>query len=155
MARDNAMLEERKRLLETVEALLTAVNHASSEQRAAVDSMIEGSADMLDRVGTRFTEKIQTETGRLTDISAQVTGGAIEVASLSEAFGTAVQLFSQSNTALMEKLQGIEATLSKSIARSDEQLAYYVAQRKEVIDLSVMSQKIGRASCRERVCQYV
>src|SRR3546814_2581212 len=77
MARDNAMLEERKRLLETVEALLTAVNHASSEQRAAVDSMIEGSADMLDRVGTRFTEKIQTETGRLTDISAQVTGGAI------------------------------------------------------------------------------
>ncbi|HEY9571940.1 MAG TPA: hypothetical protein VIR76_02320, partial [Pusillimonas sp.] len=141
MARDNAMLEERKRLLETVEALLTAVNHASSEQRAAVDSMIEGSADMLDRVGTRFTEKIQTETGRLTDISAQVTGGAIEVASLSEAFGTAVQLFSQSNTALMEQLQGIEATLSKSIARSDEQLAYYVAQAKEVIDLSVMSQK--------------
>src|SRR3546814_14546280 len=96
---------------------------------------------MLDRVGTRFTEKIQTETGRLTDISAQVTGGAIEVASLSEAFGTAVQLFSQSNTALMEQLQGIEATLSKSIARSDEQLAYYVAQAKEVIDLSVMSQK--------------
>src|SRR3546814_16792839 len=46
IARDNAMLEERKRLLETVEALLTAVNHASSEQRAAVDSMIEGSADM-------------------------------------------------------------------------------------------------------------
>src|SRR3546814_17536805 len=95
---------------------------------------------MLDRVGTRFTEKIQTETGRLTDISAQVTGGAIEVASLSEAFGTAVQLFSQSNTALMEQLQGIEATLSKSIARSDEQLAYYVAQAKEVIDMSVMSQ---------------
>src|SRR3546814_11993816 len=109
-----------QRLLETVEALLTAVNHASSEQRAAVDSMIEGSADMLDRVGTRFTEKIQTETGRLTDISAQVTGGAIEVASLSEAFGTAVQLFSQSNTALMEQLQGLEATLSNYIARSEE-----------------------------------
>jgi hypothetical protein len=31
--------------------------------------------------------------------------------------------------------------LSKSITRSDEQLAYYVAQAREVIDLSIMSQK--------------
>src|SRR3546814_18175067 len=75
------------------------------------------------------------------EFAAQVTGGSIEVASLIDAFGTPVQLFSQSNTALMEQLQGIEATLSKSIARSDEQLAYYVEQAKEVIDLSVMSQK--------------
>src|SRR3546814_6342506 len=42
MARDNAMLEERKRLLETVEALLTAVHHASSEQHEAVHSITEG-----------------------------------------------------------------------------------------------------------------
>jgi hypothetical protein len=42
---------------------------------------------------------------------------------------------------LMERLQGIEAALEKSLARSDEQLAYYVAQAKEVIDLSMLSQK--------------
>ena len=41
----------------------------------------------------------------------------------------------------MERLQGIEAALEKSLARSDEQLAYYVAQAKEVIDLSMLSQK--------------
>jgi hypothetical protein len=38
-------------------------------------------------------------------------------------------------------LQRIEGTLTQSIARSDEQLAYYVAQAREIIDLSLMSQK--------------
>jgi hypothetical protein len=38
-------------------------------------------------------------------------------------------------------LQRIETALDKSLARSDEQLAYYVAQAREVVDLSVMSQK--------------
>jgi hypothetical protein len=41
----------------------------------------------------------------------------------------------------MEHLQHIGAALDKSLARSDEQLAYYVAQAREVVDLSVLSQK--------------
>lgn len=141
MARDNAMLEERNRLMETLGTLLDAVNHASSEQRGAVDALLAKSADVLDRVGTRFTDKVEAETGKLTGVAAQLTGSAIEVASLGEAFGAAVQSFGQSNASLMDHLQRIEAALDKSIARSDEQLAYYVAQAKEVIDLSMMSQK--------------
>jgi hypothetical protein len=65
----------------------------------------------------------------------------VEVASLGEAFGVAVQLFGESNSKLVGQLQRIEAALDKSLARSDEQLAYYVAQAREVIDLSMMSQK--------------
>lgn len=53
----------------------------------------------------------------------------------------AVQSFGESNDKLMTHLQQIEAALEKSLARSDEQLAYYVAQAREVIDLSMMSQK--------------
>jgi hypothetical protein len=34
----------------------------------------------------------------------------------------------------------VEASLERSTARSDEQLAYYVAQAREVIDLSISSQ---------------
>jgi hypothetical protein len=52
-----------------------------------------------------------------------------------------VELFSESNDKLMETLQRIEGSLEKSVARSDEQLAYYVAQAREIIDLSIMSQK--------------
>ncbi|WP_422088452.1 DUF802 domain-containing protein [Variovorax sp.] len=141
MARDNAMLEERSRILETLSTLLDAVNHASTEQRAAVDSLVAASADVLERVGGRFTEQVEAETGKMTGIAAQITGGAAEVASMGEAFGLAVQLFSQSNDKMGAQLQRIEAALGKSIARSDEQLAYYVAQAREVIDLSIMSQK--------------
>ncbi|MDT8838561.1 DUF802 domain-containing protein [Paraburkholderia fungorum] len=141
MVRDTAMLKERSRMLATLETLLDAVNHASTEQRSAVDALITTSADLLDRVGTRFTDKVELETGKLGAIAAQVTGSAVEVASLGEAFGAAVQLFGESNSTLIEHLQRIEAALDKSLARSDEQLAYYVAQAREVIDLSMMSQK--------------
>jgi len=141
MVRDTAMLDERSRLLATLETLLDAVNHASTEQRAAVDALVATSADLLERVGTRFTDQIEAETGKLASVAAQVTGSAVEVASLGEAFGAGVQLFGQSNEALMERLEQVATALDNSLVRSDEQLAYYVAQAREVVDLSVLSQK--------------
>jgi hypothetical protein len=52
-----------------------------------------------------------------------------------------VQLFSTTNEKLIASLQGVENAVSQSIQRSDEQLAYYVAQAREVIDLSITSQQ--------------
>ena len=141
MARDTAVLEERSRLLATVDTLLNAINHASSEQRTAVDALISTSADLLDRVGNRFTAHIEAETGKLDAAATRVTAGAIEVASLGDAFGAAVQRFGESNEQLVTRLQAIEAALDQSLSRSDEQLAYYVAQAREVVDLSVLAQK--------------
>jgi hypothetical protein len=141
MARDNTMLEERSRILDTLATLLDAVNHASTEQRAAIDALVGTSAELLERVGSRFTEQVGAESEKMAEVAAQITGSAVEVASLGEAFGFAVQLFSQSNDKMVAHLQRIEGALGKSIARSDEQLAYYVAQAREVIDLSIMSQK--------------
>jgi ABC-type transporter Mla subunit MlaD len=135
------MLEERSRLLETLGTLLDAVNHTAAEQRSAVDALVESSAGLLDRVGAQFTGLVESEAGRLADVAAQVTGSAVEVASLGESFGAAVQSFGESNDKLVAHLQRIEAALDKSIARGDEQLAYYVAQAREVVDLSMMSQK--------------
>ncbi|MCL6713359.1 DUF802 domain-containing protein [Pseudomonas sp. R2.Fl] len=141
MVRDTTMLEERSRLLETLQTLLDAVNHASTEQRTAIDALVTTSADLLDRVGTRFTDHIEAETGRLGDAASQISAGAVEVASLGDAFGAAVQQFGDWNDRLVERLQGVENALDKSLARSDEQLAYYVAQAREVIDLSMLAQR--------------
>lgn len=141
MARDNTMLEERARILETLATLLDAVNHASTEQRAAIDGLVTASTDLLDRAGSRFTQTLDAQTEKMADTAAQVTGSAVEVASLGESFGLAVQLFSESNDKLVAHLQRIEGALGKSLARSDEQLDYYVAQAREVIDLSIGSQK--------------
>ncbi|HEJ2444129.1 TPA: DUF802 domain-containing protein, partial [Burkholderia multivorans] len=141
MVRDTAMLEERSRLLATLETLLGAVNHASTEQRAAIDALVSTSADLLDRIGARFNDTVDAQSRKLDAVATQVTAGAVDVASLGDAFGAAVQVFGESNDKLLAHLQRIEAALEKSLARSDEQLEYYVAQAREVIDLSMMSQK--------------
>ncbi len=141
MVRDNTMLDERARILETLGTLLDGVNQAASEQRGAIDTLVASSADVLERVGARFAEQAQAEAGKLADVAAQVSGSAAEVASLGEAFGFAVQLFSDSNDKLGAHLERIDGALNAQLARSDEQLAYYVAQAREVIDLSILSQK--------------
>ncbi|MBS1145715.1 MAG: hypothetical protein H6R14_3121 [Proteobacteria bacterium] len=141
MARDNSLLEERSRIMETLGALLDAINHASTEQRSAIDALVASSADLLERAGSQFAAKVESETGKLVEIGSSITGGALEVASLGEAFGAAVKLFAESNDKMMVALQRIEGGLTKSLTRSDEQLAYYVAQAREIIDLSIMSQK--------------
>ena len=141
MVRDNALLEERSRMMETLSALLDAINHASDEQRASIDSLVGSSAVLLRRVGSQFADKLEAESARLTESAGHVTSSAVEVAALSESFNFAVQLFTQANDKLINSLQRIESSMDKSLARSDDQLGYYVAQARELIDLSVMSQK--------------
>jgi hypothetical protein len=141
LARDNQLLEERSRIMESLNSLLVTINHASAEQREKIDSLVTSSTVLLGNAGSQFAEQVSAESARISDIAAQLAGSAIEVSSLSEAFGFAVQLFSDANEKLIENLQGIEASMDKSTARSDEQLAYYVAQAREVIDLSILSQK--------------
>jgi hypothetical protein len=141
MVRDTAMLDERARLLSTLETLLDAVNHASTEQRTAVDALVATSAHLLESVGARFAERVELETGKLDTAAERIADSAAHVAGLGESLGAAVQSFGQANEALMERLQVIADALDRSLVRSDEQLAYYVAQAREVVDLSVLSQK--------------
>lgn len=141
ITRDNQMLAERTRIMEGLESLLGSLNQASTEQRTAIEALVNTSSELLNNVSQQFTEQVSGEAGKLADIAAQVTGSAVEVSSLSEAFGFAVQRFAETNEKLIENLHRIESSMEKSSARSDEQLAYYVAQAREIIDLSTLSQK--------------
>ena len=141
LARDHAMLEERNRLMATLDALLGALQHSATEQKTAIAELSGSTSSCLAQAGARFTEKVDAESSRLAAVAAQVTDSAVDVASLGEAFGAAVDLFSQSSDRMMAHLQRVDETLARSITRSDEQLGYYVAQAREVIDLSLMSQK--------------
>ncbi len=141
LAHDNAVLAERNRLLETLAGLLDTVQRAAGEQRAAIDALVGTSADLLGRAQTQFAEALRGPQAAIETAAAQVSSGAIDVASLGEAFGGAVQLFGQSNEQLLAQLARIETALGESLARSDEQLDYYVAQAREVIELSIGAQK--------------
>lgn len=141
LVQDNALLDERNRMLQTLGTLLDAVNHAATEQRAAIDTLVAGASGLLEQAARQLEHSAQAQAGAVAEAAGQLGAGAAEVAGLGEAFGYGVELFTQSTDQLAQQLGRIEAALGRSLARSDEQLAYYVAQAREVIDLSIMSQK--------------
>ncbi len=141
VARDNALLEERTRILGTLSTLLDDIHHASSEQRGVIDALVTSSQDVLSRASDAFQSHVAAETGKLGDIAAEVTASAVDVASLGETLAFAVRSSNETHEKLIANLQRIEAAIGQSMARSDEQLAYYVAQAREIIDLSIGCQK--------------
>ena len=141
LRRDTEMLDERNQLLTTLGQLLAAINHASHEQKAAIDALVTGASDLLERTGSRFDARVDVDTQRLDAAATRAAAGAVEVASVGDAFAVAVATFGQVTVQLSERLECLEGALEKSLARSDEQLAYYIAQAREVVDLSLLSQR--------------
>lgn len=139
--RDNLALEERTAVMGKINALLQTISQASGVQQAAIESLVGSATTLLNEAGSRFSAALGAQAGRAADTAAHVSGSAVELASLGESFNHGVQLFSATNEKLIESLQRIEGSMNKSTARSDEQLAYYVAQAREVIDLSITSQQ--------------
>jgi hypothetical protein len=139
--RDNLALQERTVLMSELRELLQAVTGAAAEQRAAIEAMVVSGSSVLQQAGAGFEQALQAQATTATSMAAQTTASAVELAALGEAFGRSMELFQASSGRLGDTLERIEASLVKSTARSDEQLAYYVAQAREVIDLSIASQQ--------------
>lgn len=141
LARDNDLLEERQSIMQDLSTLSSSLQSASQAQREAIDGLVSSSATVLEEVSSQFSEHITGEANKISDLTATVAGGAADIASMGDAFTLAVELFNQSNQGLIENLQRIEETMDKSTSRSDEQMGYYVAQAREIIDQSMLSQR--------------
>jgi hypothetical protein len=101
--RDNGLLEDRGRIMEELNTLSTTLVEASTGQCAAVETLVNSSASLLQNISAQFTDHVGTEIAKLTTISDHFSGTATEMSSLGEAFNLAVQLFSESNNKLIEK----------------------------------------------------
>jgi hypothetical protein len=139
--RDGVALQERTLLLERMATLLQSLEQATDKQRAGVEAMVDSASGVLQQAGEQFAQALEQQSGRTAEVAAHVNASAVELSSLAQAFEQGVQLFQASNDKLVEGLQRVEAALGRSTERSDEQLAYYVAQAREVIDLSIASQQ--------------
>ena len=139
--RDNLALAERTAMTQQLGTLLQSVNEAAVQQRAAIDALVGSAAQVLEQAGQQFAQALGAQADKVDEVAAQVAASAIELSSLGESFQHGVGLFSASNDKLVESLQGMEGALRESMGRSDEQLAYYVAQAREVIDLSISAQQ--------------
>ena len=139
--RDNELLEERRRIMAELDTLLSSQRDAAGAQREAIETLITAASDTLTQVSDTFAQQVSAQSEQLDQVAGDVSGSAAEVASLSDAFATAVQVFSEANDKLLDNLQQVESRLEQSSARADEQLNYYVEQAREVIELSMASQK--------------
>jgi uncharacterized phage infection (PIP) family protein YhgE len=139
--RDNQALQERTELIQHISTLLQNVQQTSTEQRAAIESLVTAAATVLNQTGAQFAQHLQAQTQQADTQTAQMASSAEALAALGEAFQQGVQQFSSTNAQLIEGLQRVESAIAQSMARSDEQLAYYVAQAREVIDLSISAQQ--------------
>ena len=139
--RDNSLLEERGRLMAELTTLSQALENASAGQREAIEGLVTSSSEMLQSVGAQFTDQVGAELSKMSDVADTFAGSASQMSSLGDAFGLAIQLFNESNSSLIDNLSRIEAAMDNSTARSDEQMGYYVAQAREIIDQSMLSQR--------------
>jgi len=139
--RDNGLLSERRDVLVELNSLSESIQQTAAGQQQAIESLVSESTDKLDTIGEQFTQQVADESEKLNDMVALFAGSSAELASLGEAFSLAVEMFRDSNTAMTENLARIESSLSEAGNRSDEQLGYYVAQAREIIDQSIVSQQ--------------
>ena len=151
-AQDRAALAERAELMQTVATLLAALQQAAGEQRAAIDvlvasassqvhALVGSSATQLESLGERFAAQADATGQTLAEAATTLAASAAEMGSLGEGFGAAVEQFQGANAQLVQHLAALEERLAGAMTRSDEQLGYYVAQAREVIDLCLGSQK--------------
>lgn len=140
-ANESATLSERAELMERIGGLLQQVQQTTGEQRAAIEHLVGSATDVLDRVGQQFADTVGAQAGRAEAMAEQAATSAAQLASLGEAFQQGTAQLATSHEQLVQSLQRVEGAIGESMARSDEQLAYYVAQAREVIDLSISAQQ--------------
>jgi succinate dehydrogenase hydrophobic anchor subunit len=141
MERDNQLLVERQKIFEQLSTVANALEQSSTEQSNTLQTLASDSANTLKDISERFSQQVDTEATRLSNAADHFSGSAVELASVSDAFNTAVEQFSQSTRDVSETLVLIEGSLENSTQRSDEQMGYYVAQAREIIDHTILSQQ--------------
>ncbi len=148
--RDNALLRERAETIQELSGLASAFRQACDSQRDTTVQLVAAASQELQGSGARFAEQVDGKLGQISDTAGQFASSAVELASLGEAFGAAVELFNASNSQLMDSLERIENAMVQASARSDEQMGYYVAQAREIIDQSLLSHQNVFAQLQQR-----
>ena len=139
--RENLALQEREALITQLQQLLGGLEQSSGAQARAIDTLVTSTTSLLEQAAERQQQALQAQSEQAAGLSEQARASAVELASLGEAFAQGVQHFQDSQDKLLEGLLRLENALDRAQARSDEQLAYYVGQAREVIDLSISSQQ--------------
>jgi hypothetical protein len=130
---------------ERVDAVQGRLDERLEAAQGRIEERLEAAQDRFDErieaVQDRHAERLEAQSAQASTMADRIVAGAIEMSALAEAFQGAVERFGEANARLLEGLERVERAVSQSMTRSDEQMAYYVQQAREVVDLSLASQR--------------
>ncbi|MGH1373761.1 MAG: hypothetical protein ACRBBW_17095 [Cellvibrionaceae bacterium] len=139
VARDNQLLTECTSILSDLSGLREGWQSSAEMQVKAVEVLVAESQQIMQSNAEQLTQNADVEATRLTQLSEQMMANTAEMMTLGETFSVAVNHYGDANQQLVENLVKIDEALQTSANRSDEQMQYYVAQAREIIDHTMLS----------------
>lgn len=137
--RDNQLLTECTSILTDLSGLREGWQASAELQVKAVESLVTESNQIMHSNAERLIQHGDQEASRLSQLSEQVSANTAEMTTLGETFAVAVNHYGDANQQLVENLTKIDEALQANAHRSDEQMQYYVAQAREIIDHTMLS----------------
>ncbi len=95
----------------------------------------------LSQVSQVWGEQVKAQGQQWRDLSAQIQAASLDVAQLGASFAQSVETWRQTQERTMTQLGDLQQSLAEASSRSDDQLAYYIAQAREVVELSLSAQQ--------------
>ena len=141
LQRDQTLLASQHELVAELGSVTRSLADDSAQYRSTLERFSEHTSGLLQSTAAGFASSVEQGADRLAEVSEQFATGAIELATLGDALGGAVEQFDAVSAHLSSTLQGVAQGMQEAAGRSDEQLAYYVAQAREVIDHSALAQQ--------------
>jgi hypothetical protein len=141
LQRDETLLQSQRELMTGLQATAGALAQDSAAYRSTLEVFAQQTATALDATALQFASTVGQEADRLAEVGGQFAAGAQGLTALGDALGSAVAQFDAVAQGLSATLQQLAQGMEEAAGRSDEQLAYYVAQAREVIDHSALAQQ--------------
>lgn len=133
LARDAGMLKERERLMTELSALAVELRSSTAQQQQVMDEVLEKS-------GQSLVQLSQSVGAHLDQSGQELASAAYDITVLSQQFAESVGMFQAANEELQAALAKVSGDLIQAGERSDEQMGYYVAQAREIIDHNLQTQ---------------
>lgn len=139
--RETVLRREQQSLAGQLAVVAEAVQAGAASQHKALERFVANAEEMFAASGARADQQISVGTDRLTEVSDEFAVSVTELASLGDALLQLATGFDAANERLKSAAEQLESAVLTSASRSDEQMGYYVAQAREVIDYSVQAQQ--------------
>lgn len=129
-----ALGQQLAHLVDTMQSRLGAQHDALSGFVANAEALFAGSSQ-------RTEQQLEQATAQLSTAADDFAAGVAELAGLGDALAQWAAAFATANEQLKTAADQLESAVLASAQRSDEQMGYYVAQAREVVDYSVQAQQ--------------